>query len=233
MLEIIYLNGEEKMIGKKLKYLIKSTKRKQIDLANYLGISPSRLSNYLSDKREPDFEMLAQMAWYLGVDLNYFSDKDFSKRNYAETNSNEPLMVADTESPYGNETKDRILRVSFLPMNAKKRGINSTTLPVSGIFFADVEMPEKNGIIFQVNGSTPSNIANENDYLICSKCSITELENGDKLFENGRNAKFFKFYKDESMLILINEDNSKEHIRIDDPTELENYYKILWVVKKY
>lgn len=67
------------MIGKKLKVLLKQTGKRQIDLARHLGISASRLSNYLSDKREPDFQMLSEMAYFLGVDLNYFSNKNFKK----------------------------------------------------------------------------------------------------------------------------------------------------------
>lgn len=68
------------MIGKKLKVLLKQTGKRQIDLARHLGISASRLSNYLSDKREPDFQMLSEMAYFLGVDLNYFSNKNFKKK---------------------------------------------------------------------------------------------------------------------------------------------------------
>ena len=69
------------MIGKKLKELLYESGRRQVDLARHLGISPSRLSNYLSDKREPDFEMLTEMAYFLGVDLNYFSSKNFKKKS--------------------------------------------------------------------------------------------------------------------------------------------------------
>ncbi|MDR2869872.1 MAG: helix-turn-helix domain-containing protein [Deferribacteraceae bacterium] len=62
------------MIGKKLKDLLKARDIEQIQLARAVGISPSRLANYLSDKREPDLDMLTRMAKFLGVDVNYFAD---------------------------------------------------------------------------------------------------------------------------------------------------------------
>ncbi len=221
------------MIGKKLKYLIKSTKHKQIDLAKYLGISPSRLSNYLSDKREPDFAMLAQMVKFLGSDLNTLSGVDFGEAKAYPEPESDGAAVHDSAAPYGGDLPDDIIYVHKLPINAKKRGINSVMLPVSLALFDKVKEPEKNAAVFQVNCSVPDGIAEENDYMICAKCSSTVVSNGSRVFENGRNAKFFRFYKDKDFYILVNEDNNKEHVRLESEDDLNNYYKILWVVKKY
>ena len=59
------------MIGKKLKVLLKQTGKRQIDLARHLGISASRLSNYLSDKREPDFQMLSEISYFCHFQISY------------------------------------------------------------------------------------------------------------------------------------------------------------------
>lgn len=225
------INGE-KMIGKKLKNLIKTTTHKQVDLAKHLGISPSRLSNYLSDKREPDLAMLAQMVKFLGSDLNTISGVDFGKvESYPEIETAD-YRVAEAQSAYGDDSANGVVRVQLVPMNAKKRGINSITIPVSRQLFDGVEKPEKNASVFQVNGYLPDDVAKENDYLVCTRCSSTVLTNGSRIFENGRNAKFFKYYQDRDVIILINENDNKEHVRIDSPSELNNYYKILWVIKK-
>lgn len=219
------------MIGKKLKYLLKSTKRKQIDLAKYLGISPSRLSNYLSDKREPDLDMLAEMAKYLGVDLNYFSNIDFFAKK-SDKKGGGPVSVNEVGAPYGSEDTDKVIRVPLTPINAKKRGINTTTVGISAIFLKGIQEPEKNVIVFEINGYIPSNIAEEYDFLICVKSSEVALENGDLLFENGRNTKFFRYYKTDNVTVLVNEDNSKDHLIISNEEDLGYYNKLLWVIKK-
>ncbi len=43
---------------------------KQNELSERLGISQSRVSNYLNGKSEPDFHTLSKMAEYLGISLN-------------------------------------------------------------------------------------------------------------------------------------------------------------------
>lgn len=221
------------MVGKKLKYLLKSTKRKQIDLAKFLGISPSRLSNYLSDKREPDIDMLSEMAKYLGVDLNYFSSIDFFAKKGDKKNIISPLSLNDVDAPYGSEDVDRVIRIPLTPINAKKRLINSTTIPLSAILLKGVSEPEKNVNVFEINAFIPTKVANEYDFLVCVKASEVPLENGDLLFENGRNTKFFRYYKKDDIIILVNEDDTKEHTLItEEKYELPYYHKLLWVIKK-
>lgn len=215
------------MIGKKLKGLLKTTGRRQIDLARHLGISPSRLSNYLSDKREPDFEMLSEMAYFLGVDMNYFSDRNFKKKR-----KDDIFEVAEEGFTYGNE-RESVVRVAIAPVNGKKKGISTNTIPVSGLFLLGTKNPEENVTVFEVNSEVPSSIAGENDYFICVKCSASPLRDGDMIFENGRNMKFYRFYRDNDFVVLINMENNKEHIRIKSMSELEGFHKVLWLMKKY
>ena len=180
------------MIGKKLKELLYESGKRQVDLARHLGISPSRLSNYLSDKREPDFEMLTEMAYFLGVDLNYFSSKNF-----------------------------------------KKKGITTTTIPVSGLFLLGTKNPEENVTVFEVNSEVPTFIAKDNDYFICVTCAATPLNDGDMIFENGRNMKFYRFYRDKEFVLLVNMENGKDHVRVTSMSELQGFHKVLWLMKKY
>lgn len=215
------------MIGKKLKHLLKANERRQIDLAKHLGISPSRLSNYLSDKREPDFEMLSEMAYFLGVDMNYFADRDFNKKR-----KDVIFEVAEPEYTYGNE-RESMVKVPLAPINGKKKGISSTLIPVSGLFLLGTKNPEDNVMVFAVNSDVPADIASEDDYLICIKCVVAPLRDGDMIFENGRNMKFYRFYRDSDIVMLISLDNNKEHIRIKSIHDLDGFYKINWVMKKY
>lgn len=215
------------MIGKKLKGLLSSSGKRQVDLARHLGISPSRLSNYLSDKREPDFEMLTEMAYFLGVDLNYFSSKNFKKKRRDDI-----FEVSEDGYTYGNE-RESIVNVAIAPVNGKKKGITTTTIPVSGLFLLGTKNPEENVTVFEVNSEVPSFIAEDNDYFICVKCAATPLNDGDMIFENGRNMKFYRFYRDKEFVLLVNMENKKEHVRVTSMNELQGYHKVLWLMKKY
>lgn len=215
------------MIGKKLKALLKSTGKRQVDLARHLGISPSRLSNYLSDKREPDFEMLTEMAYFLGVDLNYFATKNFKKKR-----KDDIFEVAEEGYVYGNE-RESVVQVAIAPVNGKKKGITTSTIPISGLFLLGTKNPEENVTVFEVNSEVPSFIAADNDYFICVKCAAAPLNDGDMIFENGRNMKFYRFYRDKDFVLLVNMENNREHLRITSMGELEGFHKVLWLMKKY
>ncbi|TCK59313.1 helix-turn-helix domain-containing protein [Seleniivibrio woodruffii] len=64
------------MLGDKIRKLIKRKGIKQIDVCRAVGLSPSRLSNYLSGSREPDLETLSRVARFLEVKLDYFAYGD-------------------------------------------------------------------------------------------------------------------------------------------------------------
>lgn len=67
------------MIGEKLRRLIKRKGIKQVEVCRAVGLSPSRLSNYLSGSREPDLETLSKIARFLDVKLDYFAFGDSIK----------------------------------------------------------------------------------------------------------------------------------------------------------
>ena len=59
--------------SERMRTLIKEKGMKQIDVCKALGLSPSRLSNYLSGNRMPSIEILSSLSAYLGVSLDYFN----------------------------------------------------------------------------------------------------------------------------------------------------------------
>ncbi|MGE4319530.1 MAG: helix-turn-helix domain-containing protein [Deferribacterales bacterium] len=59
--------------SERMRTLIKEKGMKQIDVCKALGLSPSRLSNYLSGNRMPSIEILSNFSAYLGVSLDYFN----------------------------------------------------------------------------------------------------------------------------------------------------------------
>lgn len=75
------------MLGNKIRKLIKRKGIKQVDVCRAVGLSPSRLSNYLSGSREPDLETLSRIARFLEVKLDYFAYGD-KIRNTKETGEN-------------------------------------------------------------------------------------------------------------------------------------------------
>ena len=80
------------MIGEKLRELLKEKGIKQIVFAEKVDISATRLSNYLFDRRTPDFDLLAKMAKELGVDLNYFSDLFSHKGEHSAVPLDEKML---------------------------------------------------------------------------------------------------------------------------------------------
>jgi transcriptional regulator with XRE-family HTH domain len=75
------------MLGDKIRKLIKRKGIKQVDVCRAVGLSPSRLSNYLSGSREPDLETLSRIARFLEVKLDYFAYGDNIK-NTKDTGEN-------------------------------------------------------------------------------------------------------------------------------------------------
>ncbi len=222
------------MIGKKLKELIKVRNIKQIKLAKYVGISPSRLSNYLSDKREPDLEMLAKMAKYLNVDLNYFTDVRFPVKkdtSYVTTFEDDSLLAESAAVIESDVSLDDVLEVPFLSINSKKRALKNKTLPIPKILLEDIDNPEENAILFEVTTGIGGDTFRQGDYIMAARFSSISAKNGSLVFESGRNGKVYRFFDDGNIKLLLTEDTKDIH-NIPDEAELSKYYVIVWVIKK-
>ena len=69
------------MIDRRLKLLRESKNLSQKDLAYYLGVSPSTIGMYESNKRTPDVDMLNRIADYFNVTVDYLLGRT-NIRNY-------------------------------------------------------------------------------------------------------------------------------------------------------
>lgn len=222
------------MIGKKLKELITQKSIKQIKLAKYLGISPSRLSNYLSDKREPDLEMLAKMAKYLGVDLNYFTDVRFSagkKEAIYLQNFVEAEMLMEAKSSYSVSQSDDAIDIPCTSINSKKSAAKTKLVSFSKLFLENVNSPAENAIMFEVTTGIGGKHFHQGDYIVATLFGSSALKNGALLFETGRNSKIFRYIEDKDEKYLLSDD-TKEIRKVNDEKELENYYVVIWVIKR-
>lgn len=74
------------MFGKKIADLRKQRNLSQYDLAEKLGFSRGKISNYEQGTREPDFETLKQIADFFDVSTDYLLGKTDKKQASAENN---------------------------------------------------------------------------------------------------------------------------------------------------
>ena len=67
------------------KYLRLREDLTQKEMADRLGIAKSTVSMYENGNREPDFELLEQIADYFNVDMNFLLGKDKDERYFLDT----------------------------------------------------------------------------------------------------------------------------------------------------
>lgn len=67
--------------GRKLKGLIEERNITQKELATQLNISPSTISSYVQNTREPDFETLRKIACYFETTIDYLISESENKEN--------------------------------------------------------------------------------------------------------------------------------------------------------
>lgn len=209
------------MIGKKIKDLLIVTNKKQIELANYLNISASRLSNYLSDKREPDIQMLVEMAMFFGVDLNYFSGREF------KTNES----ITSKKINFDDENNE-FIKIPIIQLCSKKKAVNKNKFSLPKIFLQGIRNSEENVTIFYITTDNISSNINAGDYIVGVKISAVPLKNADLVIEKGRNARLYRYYRDEHGIILIDVNDNKHYVRFESNDEIEDFYKVLWVFNK-
>ena len=61
--------------GKRLKSLLAKKRQSQMDFALRLGITRSRLCNYINDRSEPDYATLCTIAEALQVSVDYLLER--------------------------------------------------------------------------------------------------------------------------------------------------------------
>jgi transcriptional regulator with XRE-family HTH domain len=215
------------MIGKKLKDLIRSRGIRQIKLAKFLGISPSRLSNYLSDKREPDLEMLSKMAKYLDVDLNYFSNTFYPQSIENARNAVSSFVLKPHDE---NALVVPTVNVPYIAINSKKRLGRKALVPVPLFLLEGVDNPSENALLCEVTTKIGGIHFKSSDVVLSAKCASVKDKNGKVVFETGRNGKAFRYLEKKDYRLLVSEDNS-EMLNVTDE-ELERYNVLLWVFNR-
>lgn len=89
------------MISKRLKLLRESKELSQKDLASFLGVSPSTIGMYESDKRTPDSDMLNRIANYFDVTVDYLLGRSDIKKPFGTKSlkdSNEKKLSPEVET---------------------------------------------------------------------------------------------------------------------------------------
>ncbi|MDR2884809.1 MAG: helix-turn-helix domain-containing protein [Deferribacteraceae bacterium] len=222
------------MIGKKLKELLKLRKMKQIELANHVNISPSRLSNYLSDKREPDLEILAKMAQYLGTDLNYFTKIKFDVNRdsaYMQADNVEGSLEEDTQSSaYAADGSSEFVYVPQLPINSKKRASKSNVVAVSKMFMEGVKDPAENVTLFEVTTGIGGNVYKTGDHLLAAKAGSVKLTNGTILVETGRNGKSYRYHDQGDRSVLF--DMEENYLIPVSDKNIDGLHAVVWIFHK-
>ena len=60
-----------KIFGQRVKQELKVQNKKQVDLANHLGVQKSTLSEWLNGNNEPPMKTIVDIALYLNVSTDY------------------------------------------------------------------------------------------------------------------------------------------------------------------
>lgn len=87
--------------GKVLRALRIRNRMTQKQLADVLHVSESRIGMYEREQREPDFEMLEEIADYFNVDMDFLTGRSEVERQYSFPEQNlslspeEKALVAD------------------------------------------------------------------------------------------------------------------------------------------
>ena len=222
------------MISSKLKSLIASRNIVQKDMAVALGISPSRLSNYITGKREPSHMMLIMIAKYLQIDVNYFTHNGFNK-SYLDGNVSSLGDAYKQEAPFSticerNDNNDTI-SIPLQSMSGKKTDIPYRKMSFPTVLFNGIE--EISALkVFICAADNFFDSLKKDDLIIAVRSDATKLENFDKIIIHGRYSKVFYYFQEEQMKLLIDRKSPKNNIKITDD-DLSEYFKVLFVVKHY
>lgn len=122
------------MIGKRIKTLRNEKKILQKDLADQLNLSQQTISLYESDKRQPDYQTLQNIADFFNVSIDYLLGRTDIKEQMGipvmETPSdyyasNEIIKEIDKLSPESQEDLETYLKLLKL-RDMQKRNNNSS-----------------------------------------------------------------------------------------------------------
>lgn len=71
-----YMGQDEKNLPRRLRRLFEDTKKKQTELAEYLGVQRQTVNNYINGQTAPDWETVGKMAKFFEVTTDYLIFED-------------------------------------------------------------------------------------------------------------------------------------------------------------
>lgn len=107
--------------GKKLKLILEYEAIQYKDFAKLLNLSPATISGYVNNGRQPDFEILKQMASVLSVSTDYLLDFNSDKTGSPPVSVSELAMLTRLRS-LSKQERETIYKL--VEMLSEKSGKN-------------------------------------------------------------------------------------------------------------
>lgn len=105
-------------LGNRLKKLREKIEMEQKDVADKIGVKNNTLSQYESDKRQPDYDILQKLAKLYNVTIDYLITGD-EQINEKKTNSN--LFFFNKDELTEQDIEDIKKHIEFVKWQAKQR----------------------------------------------------------------------------------------------------------------
>ena len=127
------------LLGEKIKMLRTSQGLSQTDFAKRLFVTPAAVSQWESDKTEPDLNRLITIAKEFSVPLDFFSTDPSAKR-YTETELIEQqlLIKLGATSPKTDEAKILAKGADKLPASERKQLLDVARVMFKKVFEEEV-----------------------------------------------------------------------------------------------
>lgn len=106
------------MLGKRIAELRNKMGLSQYELADRLGFSRGKLSNYEQGQRQPDYDSLQKIADFFEVSIDYLIT---GKERVKEENNNSNLFFFDKDDLTEKDIEDIKKHIEFVKWQAKQR----------------------------------------------------------------------------------------------------------------
>ncbi|MEG1981278.1 MAG: helix-turn-helix transcriptional regulator [Clostridia bacterium] len=117
-------------IGKQIETLMEITNISQKALAKDLNIASSTLNGYIKDRRQPNFEILVEIAKYFSVSCDYLLG--FNKQR-SDTQINNEFQLLSQYRLLSSEQKDLILhQLKYMNSQNSKKQEKKSSAATSG-----------------------------------------------------------------------------------------------------
>lgn len=95
-------------IGQNIRFLRKSKKMSQTELAEQLGLNMASLSTYERERSEPTISTLAQIAEFFGISIDDLVFRDLTKKEEAESSQQKSMLSYAEDLEAGRKTVDEV-----------------------------------------------------------------------------------------------------------------------------